>query len=284
MKTYGLVGTSGTGKSYQANSIANTRGISCIIDDGLFIKGTKILAGSSAKKEKTKLSAIRRALFMDSSHAAQVAEAIRAVNPPSILILGTSVSMIERIVQRLELPAVEEMIRIEEVASDREIRLAQKQRKEQGKHIIPVPTFEVRKDFSGFFIDPLRIFRVLGKGKQIVTLEKTVVRPTYSYFGRFYIADSAIKSIAVYCAQNVTGVYRVQNCEIHSQEDGISINLDMTVFYGYPIHKVLEQIQEQVGNEVGYITGLNVLAVNTSAKRLVVPKDMPLPAANPDRL
>lgn len=275
MKAYGLVGTSGTGKSYQAGGIANKRGISCIIDDGLFIKGTRILAGSSAKREKTKLSAIRRALFMDPGHAAQVAEAIRAVNPPSILILGTSTSMIEKIAYRLQLPDVEQIIRIEEVASDREIRLAQKQRREQGKHIIPVPTFEVRKDFSGFFIDPLRIFRVLGKGRQIITMEKTVVRPTYSYFGRFYIADSAIESMAAYCAQNISGVYKVQRCETYTQEDGISIDLDMTVVYGYQIHRILEQIQEQVGNEVGYITGLNILAVNVAAKRVVIPKDTP---------
>jgi uncharacterized alkaline shock family protein YloU len=168
---------------------------------------------------------------------------------------------------------VEEIIRIEDIASHREISLAQRQRREQGKHIIPVPTFEVRKDFSGFFIDPLRIFRVRGKGRQIVTLEKTVVRPTYSYFGRFYIADSAIESIATYCAQDIPGVHKVQKCKIHSQEDGISIDLDITVVYGYQIHIVLEQIQKRVADDVGYATGLNILTVNAAAKRVVLPKN-----------
>ncbi len=273
MKTYGLVGSSGTGKSYRAVRLANEKGVSCIIDDGLFIKGARIIAGSSAKRESTKLSAIRRALFMDPDHSAKVREAIRVENPSSILILGTSISMIERIIKELHLPAAEEIIPIEDVASENEISWARKQRKEQGKHIIPVPTFQVRKDFSGFFIDPLRIFRIQGKGRQIETLEKTVVRPTYSYFGRFYIADSAIESIASYSAKLVPGVNRVQNCVIQSQENGISIDLDIEVVYGLSIHLIMKEVQEKVLVEVGYATDLNILAVNVSTRRIVIIKD-----------
>lgn len=273
MKIYGLVGSSGTGKSFKAGGLANEKEISCLIDDGLLIKGARILAGVSAKKESTKLSAIRRALFMDPDHAAQVKEAIRELNPDSILILGTSVHMIDRIAMRLELPPVDEYIRIEDISSSREIQLAQRQRKEEGKHIIPVPTFEVRKDFSGFFIDPIRIFRILGKGRQVETLEKTVVRPTYSYFGKFFIADSAIEAIAAFCAQSLPEVSKILRCEISSRVDGISIDIEIAVIYGCKIHKVMEQIQEKVQEEVGYMTGLNILSVNVTAKRLVLLKN-----------
>ena len=38
IKTYAFVGPSGTGKSYRAQMVANERGISYIIDDGLLIK------------------------------------------------------------------------------------------------------------------------------------------------------------------------------------------------------------------------------------------------------
>ncbi len=273
MKTYGLVGSSGTGKSYRAVGLANERGIPCIIDDGLLIKGTKILAGTSAKREATKLSAVRRALFMDSEHAEKVMEAIRLAQPSSILILGTSEQMIVRIAQRLQLPPVEEFVRIEDVASEREIQRAQQHRREEGKHIIPVPTFEVRKDFSGYFIDPLRIFRLRDKGRRIETLEKTVVRPTFSYFGKFYIADSAIESIVRYCTQNVEGIYKALRCEITSREDGISILIETSVYYGYRINKVLEQVQQKVQEDVGYVTGLNIIDINVIAKRLIVTKE-----------
>ena len=50
IKTYAFVGPSGTGKSYRAQLVANSKGINYIIDDGLLISGNEVLAGKSAKK------------------------------------------------------------------------------------------------------------------------------------------------------------------------------------------------------------------------------------------
>ena len=61
-------------------------------------------------------------------------------------------------------------------------------------------------------------------------------------------------------------VHKVQKCEIYSQDEGITINIDITVIYGYQIHKLLKQIQEKVADDVGYATGLNIIAINASAK------------------
>ena len=270
MKVYALVGQSGTGKSYKAHTLASEKGIEYIIDDGLFIKGNKIIAGVSAKKESTKIAAVRRALFIHPEHAREVREAIRQVEPESVLILGTSARMINRIISRLDLPPVQEIIRIEAVATGGEIRRAQKYRREQGKHVIPVPTFEIRKDFSGYFIDPLKIFRIAGKGKRIETLEKTVVRPTYSYMGRFYIADTAIEAVAAYNAVNVEGVRKVLSTSIKSRDDGLFIFIEFAVRYGYKIHDVLETIQSSVAKDVDRLTGMNVIQVNVTARSLVV--------------
>jgi uncharacterized alkaline shock family protein YloU/adenylate kinase family enzyme len=270
MKVYGLVGSSGTGKSYRALGLAKEKGISYIVDDGLLIRGAKIIAGVSAKKEATKLAAIRRAIFMDPGHAESVKEAIRVANPDSILVLGTSVSMIDRIALNLGLPPVDTLIHIEDIASEREIRMAQRRRREDGKHIIPVPTFEIRKDFSGYFIDPLKIFRYRGKEKRLETLEKTVVRPTYSYLGRFYIADSAIESIAVYNAQSLEGICRVLDTSIVSRADGILVYIGVSVYYGYKIYEILEKMQYMISNDIVRVTGLNVIQVNAAAKRLVL--------------
>ena len=51
MKVVAFVGPSGTGKSHRAIGIAHKNNCDAIIDDGLLIKGTKILAGTSAKNE-----------------------------------------------------------------------------------------------------------------------------------------------------------------------------------------------------------------------------------------
>jgi len=270
MRIYALVGTSGTGKSYKALGLASERKIQHIIDDGLFINSSKVLAGISAKQEHTKLSAVRRALFADDEHAMVVKRAIASSNPESILVLGTSIEMIEKIVERLNLPPISEIISIENIASDREIRIAKKYRKEQGKHVIPVPTFEIRKAFSGYFIDTLKSFKVEGRGRKFETIEKTVVRPTYSYLGKFYISDSVIKAIAVYSAANVEGIHRALKVDVISAIEGIRINMDVSIIYGRKINVMLEEVQRFVARDIDTMTGMNILSVNVAAKSMVM--------------
>ena len=134
MKVYGLVGKSGTGKSYQSMNVCRDRHIEAIVDDGLFICRNTIQAGHSAKRDQNKVSAIKTAIFQDPETRRQVAGKIKEVKPKSILVLGTSEEMIERICSRLELPKVSEMIHIEDVASQDAITTALRQRQEQGKH------------------------------------------------------------------------------------------------------------------------------------------------------
>ena len=162
MKVVGIIGPSGNGKSHRADWVARERGIDYIIYDGLLIKGNQIIAGTSAKKEKTKIGSIKCALFTNTDHANDVKKAIRDNNPEAVLILGTSDGMVEAIAKRLEFPEVSEKVYINDVATDFEIKQALSTRMDQGKHVIPVPTFEI-KDFSGYFLDPLQIFRE-GKG------------------------------------------------------------------------------------------------------------------------
>lgn len=270
MKIHALIGPSGTGKSYRAANLANDLGISYIIDDGLLIEGSKVVAGKSAKKEPTRISSIRRALFMDPEHAADVKNAISRLQPESILILGTSESMVKKIIENLGLPGVDGITRIEDIATDKEIAIARKNRIEQGKHVIPVPTLEIRKDFSGYFIDPLKIFKKAGKGKQIIeTVEKTVVRPTFSYMGKFFISDSAIEAIANYNAENTEGVYRVLKTRAISATDGVVIYVDIVVYYGVKIHEIMANIQKKVQEDVDRLTAINVLQVNVLTKGIV---------------
>ena len=63
MKVYGLVGKSGTGKSYQSMNVCRDRHIEAIVDDGLFICRNTIQAGHSAKRDQNKVSAIKTAIF-----------------------------------------------------------------------------------------------------------------------------------------------------------------------------------------------------------------------------
>jgi uncharacterized alkaline shock family protein YloU len=272
MEVISLIGASGTGKSYRALLVAKEKDIEYIIDDGLLIRGNKIVAGTSAKKESTKVAAVRRALFMDFEHRKDVAEAIKLHRPERILVLGTSDRMVDRIAEALGLPSVKDRIYIHEIATQEEISLARKQRHGEGKHVIPVPTFEIKKDFSGYFIDTLRIIKSLGKNPLEQLMEKSVVRPTYSYRGRYTISNGVIASLVSHAVKKVSRVSRLGNVAINSVTGGMIIDVDIVVAYGYPIREIGLEVQKHVKEEVEYMTSINVLRVNVLVKGLAVQK------------
>lgn len=270
MKVIGFVGPSGTGKSHRASWVARERGTDFIIDDGLLIKGNQIIAGVSAKKESTKIASIKRALFTDKKHTEDVANALVLYNAQALLILGTSDAMVETIAERLGIGPVDEKVYITDVASEYEIKQALATRREQGKHVIPVPTFEIKKDFSGYFLDPLQIFRRKGKGSYQLVGEKSVVRPTFSYMGNYTISDYTIYQIVEYVTANIPGVSKISRFRAENRSDGIYIEMDLILIYGYMIKPLLREVQEKVSERIKHLTALNIQRMNVVAKSLVV--------------
>ncbi len=126
MKLTFLIGTSGTGKSYQAMNLASQRGIRYLIDDGLLIKDNIILGGKSAKREASRLGAVRRALFMDSAHRGEVLAILEKEKPEAIMVLGTSRKMVDTISDNLFMGEPDEVLWIQNLVSADDLRLAQK--------------------------------------------------------------------------------------------------------------------------------------------------------------
>lgn len=268
MDIYALIGKSGTGKSYKAQYVSRDYGIEYIIDDGLLISGTRVVAGTSAKKESTKVAAIRRAIFSDASHRKEVREAIERLHPSSILVLGTSDEMVDRILQSLGLPPPVKKIYIEDISTRREMDTASRVRKEQGKHVIPVPTFAIKKDFSGYFIDSIKNFAKRDKEQPSEDIEKTVVRPTFSYLGRYTISDNVIKSMAAFAGQKAKGVHKITKVSIENTQQGLKITMDLSIDYGYIIPQVIEEMRAIVKNEIEHMTAFNILEINVNVRTL----------------
>ncbi|PZN10294.1 MAG: hypothetical protein DIU69_07345 [Bacillota bacterium] len=289
MEVYALVGPSGTGKSHRAAAVAREYEADALIDDGLLIRESRIVAGRSAKREATKIGAIRRALFLDPEHREEVRRALAELKPRRVLVLGTSREMVDRIADALDLPRPTRYISIEEVASPEEIRRARLIRRTQGRHVIPAPTFEVKKSFSGYLLDPLRLFyRGKNRPQPAQVIEKTMVRPTYSSLGRFYITRHVVAAIASHAARQVPGLAQVLRVGVDDREDGVVISLEVAVEYGRPLRPVLEAVQKRAAQAVEHMTALNVLAVDVVARRLVLPGGRegiglpaPLPGAPP---
>jgi uncharacterized alkaline shock family protein YloU len=270
LKVYAFVGPSGTGKSHRATWVAREKGADFIIDDGLLINGNRIVAGTSAKREKTRIGSIKRALFTDSDHTYTVKRAIEKYNPNGILILGTSDGMVETIAKRLGLLNIDEKVYIHDVASEYEIKQAVSTRKEQGKHVIPVPTFEIKKDFSGYFLDPLQIFKRKGKGSYQLVGEKSVVRPTFSYLGNYTISDYTIYQLVEHVSTGIDGVYKISRFRAENHSDGIYLEMDLVLVYGYILKPLLNEVRKSIIGEVERLTALNIKTMRLTAKTLVV--------------
>lgn len=275
MEVIALVGPSGTGKSHRALIVAHDNNVDGIIDDGLLIRDSKIIAGRSAKKEPSKIRAVKRAIFMESDHAAEVREGIAAIKPERLLILGTSRNMVQKIVDALGLPPISRVINIEDIATQAEIAKARESRSKEGKHIIPVPTIELKPHFSGYLIDPLEIFfkKPHTSAKRRKLGEKSIVRPTFSYYGKLFVSDSAIAAIVDHVATSDFTITRTGQISIknsHDREKGISITLDVTIRYGQPLWDVLHNAQKRIKDMVEYMTGMMVRDVNIEVKRLSI--------------
>ncbi len=269
MKTYAFVGPSGTGKSYRAQMVANERGINYIIDDGLLISGNEVLAGISAKKAPTKIETVRNALFQNEDRKKEVQNVIRKLKPDKILILGTSDEMVKKIAENLEFEPISETIYITDVATEEEMKMARNIRVTQGKHVIPVPTFALKKDFSGYLLDPLQIFKSKGKGKAPYISEKSIIRPTFSYMGNFRISDTVFRQIIDVVAEKTEGVNRIHRTIIKKHEgfdDGIYIYIEVVIEFGYNVNETMQILKKQIIKEIEKMTSMNVLSMEVVVK------------------
>ena len=272
IKTYAFIGPSGTGKSYRAQMVAGEKNISYIIDDGLLIKENEVIAGTSAKKAPTKIETVKKALFMRPEEQQEIQKAFRKYKPDAILILGTSDGMVDKIANNLGLPPISERIYITDVATEDEMKTAKQIRQTEGKHVIPVPTFEIKKDFSGYLLDPLQIFKSKGKGEKPYISEKSIIRPTFSYMGKFTISDNVFRQIIEYVAKKSTGIYHINKVRIDTVGESTDIYIEVILEYGNNIFETLKEFKLRCKKEIENLTSMNVDTIDIVAKGIEFPE------------
>jgi len=268
MNVYALVGPSGTGKSHRARMVAFGNNINYIIDDGLLIRGSKVIAGKSAKEEDSKIKAVKRAIFMEKEHASEVKEVIKEYEVESLLILGTSLKMINRIITALELPEPQEIIRIEDIASPEEIEKAKHHRQKKGKHVIPVPNIEVKPKFSGQLLEKLEL--LFSNKDDEIKAEKTIVRPKFSYYGKLLIADQAMTDLIEHTLKQDQRIVDIKKIKVDQDDEGTKILIILTLEYGWQLHRVAHELQLSVKELIEYSTGVNVMNVDIEIAGLIV--------------
>ena len=275
-----LQGHLGTGKSYRAQKIAYDNNIETIIDDGLLIKGSRVIEGVSAKTAKTKVQTVKAALFSTEKEQERIRNSIKKERVKSILILGTSDEMVKRIQENLKLPKIEKTIYIQDVSTKEEMEEAVRIRRTEGKHIVPVPTFEIKKDFSGILLDP---FQILKRGrkknkknkKENAGVERSVIRPAFSYFGKYTIKDKVFKDIIRLVCDRIKGITEISTIRIDKAQNSndIEISMNMEIAYGYNISEMAEEMKIQSKKELEYMTSVNISMVNVKIVKIEVDEE-----------
>ncbi|MCL2759255.1 MAG: hypothetical protein FWD22_03500 [Treponema sp.] len=273
-KVFALVGESGTGKSFRAKLVALRYGIDFIIDDGLLIRDNRILAGHSAKKEHTFLAAVKVALFDEKSHRDEVARKLQSEKFKRILILGTSEKMVYKIAARLQLPPPSKIVKIQDIATQEEIDKAIRTRRIEGKHVIPVPSIEVKRSYPNIFYDAIRIFKrrmtpegnprklPAGIGPVPTLHEKSVVRPEYSKHGRVIISEAALSQMVIHCVDEYNQNIKIKKILVKDAEMGYRLVITIDVPYGIQLGGNIHEMQQYIIDNIERYTGILIEEVN----------------------
>ena len=264
-KTMALVGKSGTGKSFRSKIIADQYHCQLIIDDGLLIKGDRIIAGRSAKRADSMLGAVRCAVFGDDAHRDGVVKALRQEKYRKILIIGTSEKMVFKICFRLGLPQPEKILHIEDIATKAEIEAAMRSRYAEGKHVIPVPTIEVTRKYPQIVYDSLKVF--LKRKKNPVArnqkeYEKTIVRPEFSKYTKVRISDVALKQMVAQCLSEFDSQLQVVSVSSIVRPEGYVLAIRLRMPMAHQIASSLTELQEFIADSLEKSSSIFIASVS----------------------
>ncbi|OQY40606.1 MAG: hypothetical protein B6229_01225 [Spirochaetaceae bacterium 4572_7] len=268
VKVFALVGKSGTGKSFRAGLIVKKHQIDLLIDDGILIQNEKIVAGRSAKKENAYMGAIKTALFDNPAHKDEIIKKLKTIKFKKILLIGTSNKMVAKIAERLNLPDIYRYIQIEDIASEEEIKIAINSRKNEGKHVIPVPSIEVKRDYSHIFYDSIKVFFSRKKNNKFV--EKSVVRPTFhkNKKGAVTISEAALSQMILHCVDEHSGNIKVKKISVIKAHTGFNINISVNVSFGEQLSGNFHSLQKYITESIERLTGIIIEKVDITIDQI----------------
>lgn len=299
LQVYAFYGPSGTGKSFRAKLVAQKFGIKTIIDDGLLIQDDEILAGRSAKLEKSYMGAVRAALFDGKEHRDEVARAIISHKIKKILILGTSEKMVNKIAMRLQLPLPEKYIKIEDIATPEQMEEARRSRQIEGKHVIPVRAYEVKdRSYSKIFVNSIRVSlakrkvlmgileKLLGKSENpgqtlsqnTKLFEKSVVKPSFSQTKRKEISHAVLAKLTSEIISAYNSRVKIKKLSIRNSKQGYIFILVVDLPMERNLTDISQEIKNYVISSVEKKSGVLVEEVYIVIDHLVRPEPEEIPA------
>ena len=145
-------------------------------------------------------------------------------------------------------------------------------KRSEGKHVIPVAYLEFKKKTSpALCLRPLEYFKdamVFGDYESLG--EKSVVRPTFSYLGKYTISDYTIYQLVEHVVLKQEGVCKDRKIQSRKKRERDPLEIELTLYYGYNIPDLFKHLRSHITAEIERITSLNIDAMVLIAKSLIV--------------
>ena len=219
------------------------------------------------------MAAVKVALFDEKSHRDEIARKLQTEKIKKILVLGTSEKMVIKIAARLQMPPPGKIIKIEDIASQEDIDKAIRTRRIEGKHVIPVPSIEVKRSYPNIFFDAIRIIRnnkpVKSIGPTPSVHEKSVVRPEYSKRGKVIISEAALSQMVIHCIDEYNQNIRIKKLLVRDSEMGYSLAITIDVPFGTQLGGNIHEMQQYIIDNIERYTGILIEEVNIIIDKII---------------
>ncbi len=87
-----------------------------------------------------------------------------------------------------------------------------------------------------------------------------------------FISENAILDIIYFNIKNFRDVVRIGKTKINISEEGILIQISLSLKYGKNIPEIVRIIQENLKKELDFITGINIQKIDVLVEDLIIEK------------
>jgi uncharacterized alkaline shock family protein YloU len=211
------------------------------------------------------MTAVKTAVFHDKAHRQEVTQCLEKQKFRRLLIIGTSDGMVRKIAESLRLPPPAKIIQIEDIATEDEIQTALHHRNVHGRHVIPVPSIEVKRTYPKTMADSIKIFlkQQFGLGGEQV-FEKSVIRPEFTKKGEVTISESALTQMLLHCLQENNSQIKLKKVTIKNEGPSYHIDLAISIPYGMELIPNINELQNYIVTSIERFTGIMIQELNVT--------------------
>ena len=184
--------------------------------------------------------------------------------------------MVIKITTRLQLPQPSKIIHIEDIATKEEIEQAIRSRRIEGKHVIPVPSIEIKQNYPKIFYNRIRV--ILKNKKKAFTpgnskvFEKSIVRPEFSKKGRISISEAAITQMVMHCVSEFDPQIIVKKLTIKTNPESYRLIIMVDVPFGTQLAGKIHNLQQYIIENIEKYTGILIEEVSIIIDKVTVQK------------